>query len=421
MPAMNKSSPSTPDLSDTIFGRLWLARDVAAIGDWVLFVGLMTYASKFSESPAVFGQLVTIVLAPRFLLWPVLSRVVTWRNARAFGITAQLMQATILLPAFLVDITDGARPVLIIAFAYSVARPFVVAAHNALFPVVTARARRREAREALLNTWLLTLAIGPAFGVFIFGAAALPGAAIATLVAALISAGALFFSRPAAPGDEPVNEVPEFISGLSPLPVVLLGALWSPRLRQIAIIQVLATLLAGGLLVLEAAYSTNGLYVGMESFGTLVASQGVGIALSGLWYQRYARQQFAHSALVSTGLVLLGGGELGLSISSTLPAGIGLTAAIGFGVGLLLFSFSDLGEETMVEERASARSWLSVRTLVDAALVLSAAVAAPLCQSISPRFTVVLSGILVCVLALYSFGDLPDSLPNRQAEKQPNH
>ena len=112
---MNDSSRQSAGTSETIFGRLWLVRDVAALGEWILFIGFIAYLGVFTDSPRTITILVLTQLVPPFLLGPVVRRVITWRNAVAFGITAYLMRATILLPLFLIQREEGVQPILVIA------------------------------------------------------------------------------------------------------------------------------------------------------------------------------------------------------------------------------------------------------------------------------------------------------------------
>lgn len=409
MRAMSEpASRITSSSSENSFGQLWLSRDVAALADWMILVTMLCYAAMFSDSPSVLGNVIAIMLAPRFILRPVATRLVTWRNARLVGMAAQILRVAALVPAFMLQREDGAQPVLIITAVYALAGPFTAAAQRALLGAIVGDGQRYRVRTALTNTWVLTLAVGPAFGYAIYGAAALRGGAAAAIVALLISAVLMFMVRPVAPGPAVPSAADEMSAGFVPLPAGIAASFRDPALSQVAAIQVIVALLAGGVAVLEAAYTTNGLFISIEYFGLLLASQGLGVAVSTVIYRR-SGERYSLNAAVATGLALLGGGELGLAISSGLTAGLGFTGMIGLGIGLVIVSMTDISMQIMSSQGNFRLPVIGMGTVIDGAILLSAAVAAPLCLSISPRFALVLTGTLIWVLALYSFGAMPES------------
>ncbi|HEX9015030.1 MAG TPA: hypothetical protein VF960_03390 [Chloroflexota bacterium] len=399
----SSAPPAGP--TGSIQGNLWLARDVSAIGNWILFLSLLDFLYTFTDSPSMVGSLFLLWALPGFLLGPIARRFVTWRNATAFGVTAQLLRAMLVLPLYFFDQNDGTQPILLLALAAGIVAPFAGAANRALLHAVLAPGQRATAETALRTTWLLTAAVGPGLSYIIYGVSGLRSAATAVLVAYLLSGALLFLSRPTRQAEEAGQEV---LPVFAPIPLRLAGAFSSPAARQVAALEVASALLVGGVLVLEAAYTTSGLLVGIENFSMVLAGQGLGMMIGGFFYFRFGRQ-FTHNVLAAGGLALLGGGEVGLAISTGLDAGLGLGCAIGAGIAVLGLALSDLGSRVALSEGREMSRGLGTSVLVEGVAVLSVAIAGPLAESLSPRFALVLVGILCVVLALYTFGSAPEA------------
>jgi hypothetical protein len=412
---MNDSSRQSTGTSETIFGRLWLVRDVAALGEWILFIGFIAYLGVFTDSPRTITILVLTQLVPPFLLGPVVRRVITWRNAVAFGITAYLMRATILLPLFLIQREEGVQPILVIATIAAVTSTFSSASQAALLGAAIPRPRRNEVARALFYTSLLAATVGPALGLVVNGVAGLQSIGIASMVTALVAGALLFTAREVSPQDETGTAPLEPPAAFGPLPVGIVEAFRSPGLQQVAATQVLAALLAGGLVVVQVAFMTTGLTVGIENVAVVLAGQGFGALIGAFGYSRFG-SRYTLSDLVATGLALMGAGEFGLAVSSSVPAGAAMAGVIGLGAGLLAASLSEWGSRTLrIDESRPPRFGVSMA--VQSAAILSTQAAGPLCESISARFTLVLSGILLSTLALYAFGALPE---NAVPESEPS-
>lgn len=405
-PMKGSTDPSAGPLG-SIPGNLWLARDVAAIGNWILFLSLLAFLFTFTDSPSVAGSMFLLWLLPGFLLGPIVQRFVTWRNAPAFGITAQLMRATLVLPLFFLDESDGSQPVLILALVAGLTAPFAQAAHRALLHAVLPASQRAAAETALRTTWMVTSAVGPGLAYVLYGVSGLRSAATGVLVAQLIAAGLLLYSRPSR---AVAGSGPEVRSVFAPVPLGLVDAFSRPAARLIAAVEVIAALVAGGLVVLEAAYTTNGLFVSIENLSVILATQGLGITVGGFFHYRLGRK-FTPSTLVAAGLALVGGGEIGLGVSTGLVAGAGLACAIGAGIGIIGLSLSDLGSQAVNSEGLEKSGGRGTAILVEGAALLSIAAAGPLSEALTPRFALVLGGVLLIVLALYCFGSIPEPDP----------
>lgn len=391
-----------------VFARLWLARDIAALGNWILFVALLIYAFSHSESGTVVSIVLAAQLLPTFLLRPLVQRATRASDAPAAGAVISVIRAAVLLPLLQLQPDGPLQPIVQTAFLASLPVAFIQASHSALLRSVVSPAQMPEAAKALSSTSLVTMTVGPALGGAIYGIAGVQSAAIAAMAAILISAGLLITVRPTGPESPAEPDLTDFTT-FSALALPLTRAFRGPGLQAVAAVELASALLAGGLVAGMTMYTANGLFVAVENISVLLASQGAGAAVGALGYARFGKQ-YAAGTVVATGLALLAGGEIGFAISVSLPAGAALAAATGMGLSLLALGVKSL-VPTLLGNGLKAPRGGGFQIAVEAAALLSVILAGPLTDTISPRFALLLSGILISVLALYAFGAIPEAAP----------
>ncbi len=400
------NSPSSP-ASRTVrsFASLWAARDLAAVGDGILLVALLAWCYRVLESATALSILLVALLFPPFLLRPVATRVVNRRWAQPAAAAAQLLRAAALLPLLNVSSGSDLPQLLVVAFAAAIPSPFVEASRERLLRSLVRGARRVAAEKALANTRPLTLAVGPAAGTALFGAVGLHGATTATLAALLISTLLLFLVSPssaASDAEESLDETP----GPADLQAGLVLLWHHLPLRSVALVQLGGALMAGGLVVAQTAFTVWGILLTSENVGLILAAQGTGTVVASLGRTQIERR-FPPHTLIASGLGILASASFGLAIAGSITAAVSFGAAVGFGLGLLATSAASLVEILCPPRvRPSAVAGLGMAT--EAAVLLSAIALGPLSDLMTPRLAIVLVSVILAVLALYSFGSVPD-------------
>jgi hypothetical protein len=395
--------------TDAALGRLGLARNVAALGDWVAIVGFLIYGLTQSESAAILSVLIAAQLLPTFLLGPLARRVIARFDDAGFGVGAQLLRAVLFLPLVLIQTTDGILPVLGIALISSVPVAFTKASRSVLLSSVIRPDRASIVEPRLAFTSLVTMVAGPILGSVAYGVADLRGTGVAVSAALLISSGFLLFVRPAARTAGAKSGFSDFAE-FSALPLGIAHSFGNPRFQAVATVQMTTALLAGGLAIAEATYAINGLYVPIENIAVLLATQGAGGIIGAILY-RWLASRHTERSVIAAGLTIVASGELGFAISKSLTAGATLTAAVGAGLSLVALGLAHVSPKLLAGQGGTGLRGPGMGIAVEAAALLSVIVVGPMCDTIGARFTIVTGAILMVVLALYSFGAIPEPAP----------
>lgn len=342
------------------------------------------------------------------MLGPLARRTINRFNATTFGVAAQLIRAAALLPfiPLLAGTDNNIQPILELAFLAAVPVPFIQASQSALLRSVVPPRATPAASRALSITGLLTAIAGPVFGAVAYGVAGTQGATLAAVGTLVISSALLLFVRPSGEGASPEPD----LAGLVAYPAIPMGpfrTFGSTPLLPVVVVELATALLAGGLVIPEAAYTVSGLFVEVDNVITLLAAQGAGAIIGIICHGPLAGRHSAN-ALASAGLAVAAGGVLGLAISESLPAGAVLAATFGLGLSLLAPILTRVVSD--VRHSQDLFGATSLRAMTQWMILLSVIVAGPLCDTISPRFTLAVVGVLLMVLALYSFGAVPEAV-----------
>lgn len=407
---MNVPASPLTRASPRSFGALWAARDLAALGDCILLIGLLAWSYRVQESATVVGILVTARLLPPFLLKSAATRLAGGARILPVALVSQLLQGIALLPLLTVK-SDDALPlvlVLVVALLAAIPAPFLQASQQAQLRALMRGDRLAAAEQAFANTRLIVLIVGPAAGTAFYLVSGLGGAAAAALVAFLVSLGLLVVAGPPPASENAAAPSPS--ASPAALQRGLIYALRYPPLRTVAVLRLLTALVAGGLLVAQVAFTVWGIFMGSEYVGLILAGQGLGMA-GGSVARRPIDSRFPPNAMVATSLGLVASAGFAFTLSSSITFAVPFAAAMGFGFGLLIHSLDSLAAIHSPERlRSSVSAGLGMAT--EAAALLSAIAMGPLADLLTPRLAITLASVILSVLALYAFGAVADRAPS---------
>ena len=226
----------------------WASKDVAGLGNSILFVALVTLGYQVEESTTIASIIVVAMLLPPFLLTPLVDRFVYGRRAYPTTLIASLAVIAALLPLTTVATTAQLKLVLAATFAAAIPAAFLKSARKAMLPTIIGN-ELAAAEKALDTTRIITLIVGPAAGAYLFGSANFGAAgfstcAIAAIIALSVSTVLLIFSRPS-PVDWPPFQPQPLAVKLAELQKGLVYTWQLPALRTVATIHLGAALLVG--------------------------------------------------------------------------------------------------------------------------------------------------------------------------------
>jgi len=407
MASMSGSSTPASTASRRGLLSLWMARDVYALGNWVVLVALLTWTYRTRESAAVVSMLMLGQLLPPFLLGPVAGYWVNVRNARAVGIGAQVLRAAALVPLLRVADNNDLKLVLVVFALASVPSAFVRASHLVLLRGAIDSSNTAFLKRDLFATGILTMVLGPYAGTIVFSIDGLHGCTVIVLIATLLSALLLALSHSSSVAVPPALPRRSLARTLADLSTGLAIALQRPSARPVVIIRLVVALVAGGLVVAEVAFMVWGLFTGVENVGIVLASEGMGMGVGAIIYI-FVRRRFPASILIATALVIVAFGEFGFAISAALKAAACLGGVVGLGKGMLSLSLVPFVADLSADDSSAPSTSDGLDFAAEAAALVSIVAIGPLTDSITPRFTIVLASIVTMVLALYAFGSVPD-------------
>lgn len=398
------SPPRTP-------WTLWLARDLTTVGNWVVLVALLAWTYRVNESARDIAVLIVAWVLLTALLRPVAGSLISVGNARFVGAAAQPLRAAALVPLLGVGADGQASTAQIVALLTMALAAFVHAAHTALLPSLVSPERLDLARMRLLATRLLAMAAGSAAGVFVFRAAELRGAAVAGGAAFLLSAilTLLVKSRADGAGSYGTKNSPaESFAGAAR---GVLHALVNPATQMAAVILLLLSALAGGIVVAETAYTTWGLFVQNENIGFILAGQGAGLLIALLIY-RQAWFRLRASTSVATGLIVTAIAEFGFILAAEVPIAVAFSGIVGAGKGLALLGLAT----ALAEAGAAPYMTRGLQMAAGIGVALSALLIGSMVETVTPRLAIAMVCGALMVLALYAFGAIEDPETEKEAE-----
>ncbi len=410
MPAMSNPPATSTRHSQRAFAGLWVARDVALLGDGILLVALLGWSYRLLESATVVSILLVAMLLPPFLLTPLAGRMVHRGRAQVAVVLAQLLRAAALIPLLGIG-TSGSLPlVLVVAFVAAIPSAFVRASQDSLLRALVKGDHLTEAQKAFSNTRLLVLAAGPALGTALYGVSGLYGTTLAVLATLALSTLALLLAGP--PAGERSAEAPAI--GPAELQQGLLCALRHPRLQAVAVVQLGTALFTGGLTVALVAFTVWGIYVTPDNVGLILAAQGLGAVVASALWNRIDRR-LAPGISIATALGIAAASTFAFALTSSMGGAIPFGVAMGFGLGLLAAGLDSLlATHSTPQQRPAMLAGLDMATA--SAVLLSAIALGPISDLMPPRLTIALAAVLLSVLGLYAFGAISDpdrgSLPD---------
>lgn len=395
--------------SSSGFASFWASRDVAALGNAILLVGLLAWGYHAEESATVVSILVVATLLPPFLLKPLADRLVFGRRAYPVALVAQLAIIAALFPLLGATTPADLWLVLVMVFVAAIPSAFLKATRRAMLPALAGEGLA-AAEKALSNTRLVSMVAGPAVGTLLYSSASQGTTGFSTcvmgaIVALTLSTALLLLARPPQPAPA-VAETRSLGSALAGLQKGLRHVWRHPALRTVATVQLTAALLTGGLAILQVALMIWGVHTSAENVGTVLAAQGAGMAVAAFG-RGFLKKHFLASTRVATGLGLIASGGFGFAIAQSLNGAVACGLAIGLGLGMLGPALTSLVGSLSAEEWARPVSE-GLAFAVGAAVILSATFLGRLTDTLGPRYAIVLLAVLLAVLALYSFGAVPD-------------
>lgn len=399
------------------FAFCWASRDVAALGNGIFIIGLLAWSYHLEESATLVSIMVVALLLPPFLLSPVAERLVFGRRAYPIALASQLAAIFALLPLLGINAAPDLRLVLTMAFALAIPMAFLKASRRVLVPALAGE-RVVAVEKGLITTRLVTMIVGPTAGSFFYsssnhGSTGFTSCVTAAIIAMALSTILLLFARPTTPA-WPSFETRSLTKQLIELQKGLTYCWRRPALRTVAAIQLFASLLIGGLVVVQVALMVWGASASADSLGFILAAQGIGIALVTLGNRFLIGQLFAYSR-IAIGLGLVAAGCFSFVILGSLQGAVLSSLVIGLGLGLTGLALTSLISELATEEIARP-VWKGLDLAMGAAVVLSVTFLGRITDLLGPRYTFVAVAILIAALALYAFGAMPN--PDTQQENK---
>lgn len=401
---MNASSTTSAVPLGRPLAALWAARDISSVANWAILVSLLAWTYQGEEKAALLSILLLGQMLPPFLLGPLAPLAVSDRNARAVAVAAPIVRAAALFPLLGVGSEADLPVVLTAVLLAAVPVAFGRSAQERLLRATVPPGRLGAAERAFSVTSFLALTVGAATGSAVYGMAGLQGSTVVALAGLVASAALLLLARPSTA--TPVEARPTIRASLAGLQRGLIFCLSDPSLQAVAGIRLSMALVAGGLVVAQVAFMVWGLTRTPDNIGIILAAQGLG-TLVGTAAYGLGRDRFPSSTLVSTGVGLAASAQFGFAISGSLNAATLFAFAMGLGAGTSTVALTSLVAMRAPEEMRHPSS-RGLDLAAEAATLLSVIATGPLADSITPRFTILISGIVLAVASLYAFGAVAD-------------
>ena len=170
------------------FGLLWVGQNISMIGDWVLFVALPFYIYTLTGSTLATGIMFIVQTLPRLFFGSVAGVFVDRWNRKYTMVIANLIQALILVPLFLVRSRDAIWIIYLCAFADSLVSQFFNPAQTAIIPMLVEEKDLLPANSLNSMSQELTRLVGPSLGGLLFGLLGIGSVITLDLISFLVSA-----------------------------------------------------------------------------------------------------------------------------------------------------------------------------------------------------------------------------------------
>ncbi len=282
------------------FSLLWIGQNISMIGDWVLFVALPFYIYTLTGSTLATGIMFIVQTLPRLFFGSVAGVFVDRWNRKYTMVIANLVQALILVPLFLVRSRDVIWIIYLCAFADSLVSQFFNPAQTAIIPMLVEEKDLLPANSLNSMSQELTRLVGPSLGGLLFGLLGIGSVITLDLISFLLSATLLLLIiAPARPDTAKAEEQPTSKSGNIVMNSVLnvwrewragMGLVKREQLVSAIFIIIGFAMVGEGIIeVLIAPYVERVLHGTPQVLGLLMSGQAVGGILGALLIPRLSK------------------------------------------------------------------------------------------------------------------------------------
>ena len=171
------------------FAFLWFGQVISMIGDWVLFVALPFYVYTLTGSTFATGIMFIVQTIPRIFFGSVAGVFVDRWNRKRTMLIAELSQAFVLMPLFIVHSQQWLWIVYVFAFVESTISQFFIPAKSAIIPNLVDEQHLLEANSLNSMSQELTRLVGPFLGGVLLGLLGINSVILVDAASFLISAG----------------------------------------------------------------------------------------------------------------------------------------------------------------------------------------------------------------------------------------
>jgi MFS family permease len=337
------------------FAYLWFGQLISLIGDWVLLVALPFYVYSLTGSTLATGIMFIVQTIPSIFLGSVAGVFVDRWNRRRTMLIAELAQAIILVPLFLVHSQQWIWLVYIFAFVESTISQFFIPAKNAIIPNLVDEEHLLAANSLNSMSQELTRLVGPLLGGLLLGLLGMNSVIVVDSVSFLISAGmiALISLPPNANQPQIQKEANHVRANIGKVWREWVEGLQLVRKQQlitgIFVVMGVSMVGEGIILVILAAYVKQIIHGNALVLGWLMTAQAIGgIAGSLIIVQLskvlHPRRLIPISALILGSLILVIANTPVLSVVLPVIALCGV-AIIGFFVSMITLLQSNVIDE----------------------------------------------------------------------------
>lgn len=321
------------------FVYLWASRLVSRLGDWVLDVVLPIWVYQLTGSAAALGVMVVIESLPGLLLAPLVGVYVDRWNRKYVLMVGNLLLGLAILPLFLVRSAETLFLVYGVALLNACLGLVVSPAQSAWVPELLPSAQLQRANSILVMTVHTTRFVGPVLGGILITLAT-PQLAIALDALSFLVAALLIALIPE-PEQSSTIESPQkpnlYRDMVAGMVVIRSHPLLSIKLAVWAVMMGASGAVGTVLLVFVRTVLDGS----DASYGYILAGQGLGMVVGGLWVMAMGDRlkplpAFAWG-LLAFGIVFL----LGVNTSQLWVAGI-LVCALGFTAPMVAISDSTI-------------------------------------------------------------------------------
>ncbi|WP_245870334.1 MFS transporter [Teichococcus rhizosphaerae] len=349
----NPSPPSAfSPLRHPAFRLLWLANLASNTGMWVQNTGAGWLMTSLDPSPIMVSLVQAASMLPVFLLALPAGAMADIVDRRRYLIFAQAWMCLMGLILCLLTAAGALGPwgLLALTFAIGAGSAMNFPAWAATTPELVPRADLTQAIVLNGIGFNLSRAVGPALGGFIIGLAGTQAAFAFNAACFLVLIVALVLWRREAPATRLPKE--HFLSAMR-AGVRFVGA--SPALRVIILRAVVFFFFGAAMWGLLPLLVRQGLGLGPEAFGLLLAAMGVGAVGGGLLLPR-ARALLDRNGLIVAASLLASGALLLLGLVPHWAAA---------GVGMVIYGAAWIGAASTLQASAQLASpaWVRARAI----------------------------------------------------------